>query len=276
MLLAITSLKRSPGVTTLAVALAVRWPGDHRVVVVEADPSGGDLAPRFSLPGTPSTVSLAAEARRSTDSGVLWRHAQTLPSGVPVIVAPAGAEQACGALTALTDTTGAGGILAATAKSDDLVMIADCGRLDPGSAALPIVRAADSVLLVTRAGADDLAHLAARLPNLGGSCRGLGLVLIGDGYPPAEVSRELGRPVLAHIPEDPRTADALRGLRGGRRRAHRTPLGRGARRLACTITSDTPPRTDPDAARSTDATPADAKAETPVGAVRTSRNGDSA
>ena len=49
MLIAVCSLKSSPGVTTLAVALGARWPGPEVPIVVEADPAGGDLLTRFRL-----------------------------------------------------------------------------------------------------------------------------------------------------------------------------------------------------------------------------------
>ncbi|MDF0752962.1 hypothetical protein NLU14_22305, partial [Marinobacter sp. 71-i] len=44
MLISIASVKGSPGVTSTALALAAVWP--RPVVLLEADPSGGDLAYR--------------------------------------------------------------------------------------------------------------------------------------------------------------------------------------------------------------------------------------
>src|SRR6266702_8439110 len=121
MLVAVASLKGSPGVTTFALALAARWPtgpGDGgssagaRCVVVEADPSGGDIATRFDLAGSPGLVSLAAAARRGDDPGLVWRHAQALPGGLPVVAAPPGADQARAALAALApDAPTAPGVL---------------------------------------------------------------------------------------------------------------------------------------------------------------------
>ena len=70
-LIAVCSLKGSPGVTTFSVALAARWPVTDRCVLVECDPSGGDMATRFALASSPGLVSLAAATRRSTDPGSL-------------------------------------------------------------------------------------------------------------------------------------------------------------------------------------------------------------
>src|SRR5262249_53388734 len=85
MLVAVLSLKGSPGVTTFSIALAARWPATARALLVEADPSGGDIATRFSLASAPGLVSFAAAARRSTDPGLIWQHAQALPGGLLVV-----------------------------------------------------------------------------------------------------------------------------------------------------------------------------------------------
>jgi MinD-like ATPase involved in chromosome partitioning or flagellar assembly len=60
--LALASAKGAPGVTTAAVALGAVWP--RRVLLVEGDPAGGDLAARFHLPPEPNLVSLGMVARR--------------------------------------------------------------------------------------------------------------------------------------------------------------------------------------------------------------------
>ena len=49
MLVAVCSVKGSPGVTTFCMALAAQWPAQTRCVLLECDPSGGDLATRFAL-----------------------------------------------------------------------------------------------------------------------------------------------------------------------------------------------------------------------------------
>ena len=46
-LVALASIKGSPGVTTAAIALAASLAESHKVLLVEADPFGGDLAPRL-------------------------------------------------------------------------------------------------------------------------------------------------------------------------------------------------------------------------------------
>jgi MinD-like ATPase involved in chromosome partitioning or flagellar assembly len=246
MLVTVLSVKGSPGVTTFCVALAARWPAPYRPVLVEADPSGGDLATRFSLGSTPGLLSLAAAARHSADPAMAWQHAQALPGGLPVVAAPPDADRARGALSALTPDPAAGaGILRAAADLPDTVMIVDCGRMDSGSPALPIVRAADAMVLLTGAHADDLAHLPRRLPAIGRWSPHPVMLLVGEGYSLAEVARELGVPPLGRVPDDPRGAAVLCGrpstLRWGRSGPAHSPLGQLAYKVVKVLVAQPAP-----------------------------------
>lgn len=240
MLVSVLSVKGSPGVTTLAVALAARWPAPARALVVEADPSGGDLALRFSLPSTPGLVSLAAAARRAGDADLVWRHSRGLPGGLLVIAAPPDADQARAALSALApDPAGGVGVLRTAADQPGTAVVVDCGRVDPGSPALSIVRCSDVVVLLSRARADDLAHLPRRLPTIGSWSPNPVLLLVGEGYSTAEVARELGVPPLGRVPHDPDGAAVLCGrpnrLRWGRSGPAHSALGRFALRVAAEL-----------------------------------------
>jgi len=213
MLIALGSFKASPGVTTAALALAAMWPGEQRVVLVEVDPAGGDLAARFALEPAPGLVSLSAAARREHGVQVAFDHAQLLPGGLPVIAAPATAEQAGGALELLT---GDGLPLWANLADDpQVVVIADCGRLDPGSPAHRIVAAADLALLVARPSLDECDRLAKGLDALAVRAEAtgtqLGLVLSGLGFGAAEVQESMRMRVWAHLPHDSEGAAALSG-----------------------------------------------------------------
>ncbi len=53
--------------TTTSVALAVGWPGDDDVLVIEADPNGGSLAGWLDTPVTPSLGTIVANAGRGDD-----------------------------------------------------------------------------------------------------------------------------------------------------------------------------------------------------------------
>ncbi len=220
MLIAVGSVKGSPGVSTFCLALAARWPGTGRRVLVECDPAGGDLAARYGLALSPGLVSLAV-ARRGSDVESVWPHTQVLPGGLPVLAAPPGGEQTRAALTALAGT-GPHPLVQAAADPGSVVIV-DAGRLDAGSVALGLVRAADQLLLLSHAAGSDLAHLAARLEEVSAWNERVGLLLLGGGYPDAEVARELGLPVMARIPTDRVGAATLTGHTPPRRR----PFARG-------------------------------------------------
>lgn len=239
MLVAVVSFKGSPGVTTFSVALAARWPAPTQPVLVEADPSGGDIATRFCLPSSPGLLSLAAAARGSADPGLLWQHTQALPGGLLAVTAPPDADLTRGALLTLTTDSPSAGLIRASARRPDVVVIADCGRVDHASAAMSIVREADALVLLTRAHADDLAHLARRLPAAGRWTPRPVLLLVGDGYSTADVGRELGVMPLGRVPHDPRGAAVLCGRRPRSRWRRSWPsysaLGRFAHKVAAEL-----------------------------------------
>src|SRR6185369_15217594 len=159
MLIALASLKGSPGVTTFTVALAANWPVAARRLVVECDPAGGDLGQRFGLAPSPGLLSLAATARQPASPDVVWNNTQTIASQLTVIAGPAGGRQARAALNTLAS---AGSPLYRTAREPGALVFADCGRMDSGSPAEPLIRQADVLLLVAGTHSDELAHVAAR------------------------------------------------------------------------------------------------------------------
>lgn len=217
-LVALASAKASPGVTTTTLLLAAAWPHDD-VVVVEADPDGGDLAARYGLASEPSLVSAAAAMRRGPEVADPLAHAQTLPGGIRALMGPAGGDQAHGALAA-------GAFLAdALASLDPTVVLVDCGRLRAASPARPLVDAADMTVIVARPRLDEVRHLAHRA-DLAGR---VGVVCIGQKpYDPQEVADALGVVLLGVLADDAAAADALRNGRGHAQALRRSPLARSA------------------------------------------------
>ncbi|WP_410630943.1 hypothetical protein [Amycolatopsis sp. cmx-4-83] len=213
MLIALTSVKGSPGVTTFAVALAASWPAGARRVVVECDPAGGDLAQRFGLAASPGLLSLAAAARQPVDQDVVWNHTQPLPGGIQVMAGPPGAHQARAALGTLTSATSP-----LFAHRPAVAVFADCGRLDPGSPTEAVIRHADVLLVISGSHSDELAHLATRVHDLGRIAARACLVLAGGGHATNAVERELGIPVMARIPDDPSGAANYTGRAAPHRR----------------------------------------------------------
>ncbi len=232
-LIALCSLKASPGVTTTALGLATCWPSAEQPVVVECDPAGGDLLARFRLETSPGLVSLAAAARRSADTGLVWGHTQRLPSGLPVVIGPPGAVQARAALAEITGRHAP--VLRRAADRAGTVVIADCGRTDADSPTHPILRSADAMVLLTQARDDALSHAAAALSTAAQWSPRPCFVLVGDGYPTAEVASALGIPVLGRLPHDLGGAAALGVKPSGRSAPARSVLGRALAGLAAAV-----------------------------------------
>jgi hypothetical protein len=230
-LIALASVKSSPGVTTAALALASAWKTASRRLLVEADPAGGDLGLWLGLPAAPGLAGLAAAARHGHEAGLPWRHARELAGGTHLVTAPAGAEQAAACVAAL----------AAAGLPQELVggeepALADCARLYPGSPALAVAAAAQVTLLVVRPRVSELAHLEPRIRGLEQAGLRLSLILVPDGrrppgeaaYPADEIAGVLGVPVRATLPADPRAVGQLCRRAGDLGPARRLPLLREA------------------------------------------------
>ena len=238
---AFASVKASPGVTTLLQALALSWPGDRAVLVVEADPAGGDLAARLELPAVPGLVSLAAAGRRGLSGAVVLEHAQDVSERAGLLVGPPSSRQARAALDLLGER-----LVSAMDDVAGMDILIDCGRLDAASSAAALARAAELVVLVARPTVAEVAHLAPRVEEMrGDGCRVV-LVLVGEPgpgsrhlYPADEVAASVGVPVLATVADDPRTAAVLAGHRRGERVLARSELLRSARQLAASLIAAT-------------------------------------
>jgi MinD-like ATPase involved in chromosome partitioning or flagellar assembly len=153
----VAAAKGSPGVTTSAVALAGVWPGEP--ILADLDPAGGDIALRYRDPaGQPldpdrGLLSLGAAVRRGTAEVRLTDHVQQLSGGLEVLAGVSSPSQ----------VQGLGPTWQHLAKSLRSVpgrdVIADCGRLMPGSATVPVLQSADAVLMLARPTLEGLSHL---------------------------------------------------------------------------------------------------------------------
>lgn len=235
MIVAFGSAKGSPGVSTTIAALAAVWPEGRPLVLADVDPAGGDLGPRLDLAASPGLITLAASGRRELTAATFEDHLQELPgSDVRALVGPVAAEQA---LAALASTAGR---LVGALKGLAADVLVDCGRLDPGSPALELARAADLVVLVTRPVVTEVHHLTTRVAGLDlpGT---VGLVVVGDRpYGPIDVADSAGIVgPLASVAHDPRGAAVLAGGWDPASRALRkSELLRSARGVASLLLGD--------------------------------------
>jgi MinD-like ATPase involved in chromosome partitioning or flagellar assembly len=242
MLICLGSVKGSPGVTTFAVALALRWPiPGPAPLVVELDPAGGDLGARWQTREQPGLAGMVLAARRAAlGDGAPWTQRLAIPTGgkqagwpqVHAIVAPP-ADGAAAALSEFATAGAAGQAAALVGLAKARTVLADLGRLDPQSPQLALAAAADLMLLVARPTLDQIRHVAARLPALRAHNGSIMLLLVGPGpYPPAEIANYLGVPVLGNIPTDPVSASVLAGAGRATSGWSRRPLLSAARTVA--------------------------------------------
>ena len=224
-LITVTYVKGRPGVTTTALGLAATANRVLRPVLLECDPAGGDLMRRHGLAAEPSMVDLAAAARVAahpthplSSSDVFKAATQWVKlrdTAVAVVAAPAGGAQTRAALPELT------GVGRAVLAPADRIVLADCGRLGPGSPVWPLLGLADAVIVVAQARADELAHLREDLAELVDAGAGRVIVLLAAGgiYPPAEVAQVLQHYVAEQLARDPHTVVVLGPLPQDRRAA---------------------------------------------------------
>ena len=203
----LASLKGSPGVTTAATALGASWPRGRRVLLVEADPFGGDLAPRFGSTTALGLASLFAAARRSLNPDAVWDHVDHLPGGLPVLFGLSGAAGAVANEKAWPAVAEALGAL-------DADVVVDAGRLLPHFAGGigDVLAHSDVLVVLCHPTLEGIVHLRAGLPGLVSELRGGQLLVVpagSGGYSGAEIGRTLGVAVGPAMPDDRKAADAL-------------------------------------------------------------------
>lgn len=265
MITSVCSDKGSPGVSTLATALSLVWPGQR--VLLDADTAGGDLpyrlwragsgSPRERLMSSPSVASLATASRLGLTAAGPLPFAQDTSLGVPVVPGALSAER-FRPLRAMWPR------VAAELAEWSGTAIADLGRLQPGNDVLPVAQQSTSVLLVTRVDLESLAHLRDRVAELAGSVGDPGrerspVAVVVTGMPKArrfsveqvrQVLASIGSPVpvLGFLAHDPVGAQ---GLWAGvmTRRLAGSELVRSARSIAESVLATWPaliPATTPE------------------------------
>lgn len=233
---ALVSAKGAPGVTSSALLLTVLLPC---TVLVEADPSGGDLRAALTDPAAPplradvGLVSLLAAHRATSgpaDRGLL-AHAQSLPGGVPVLVGPGSPAQADALAPSWPQ-------LAATVRVHPGLVLLDLGRLlQPAS--WQLVDACVMTIVVTEATVPAVAHTRDLLTVLRNRRGAAGLLVIGSERGHREVTdavsgvagASMGLAWSGRLPHDPEAAGQL--MAGvWDRRLDRSPLLAAGRRTA--------------------------------------------
>ncbi|MEO7059892.1 MAG: hypothetical protein ABI083_09245 [Lapillicoccus sp.] len=163
-LYAVCTAKGSPGVSTVAAALAVTW--NRPTLLADLDTSGGDLAIRYRDPqGRPlladrGLMSLAASLRRGSDQSDVEPHVQRILGGPAVLTGVNRPEQVAALGSSWQH------VAHALADIDAVDVIADCGRVVPQSALIPVLASSSAVLVLTRPTVEELYHLRERLAGI--------------------------------------------------------------------------------------------------------------
>ncbi|WP_224766079.1 P-loop NTPase family protein [Nocardioides campestrisoli] len=193
--------------TTTAVGLAFCWP--RPVLLVEADPTGGSGVLAGFLKGTTpydgGLLELALSPLSVADA--LRDVVRPLSPSVSLLAGTRTHAQAA----ALRDVWEPLGTALGELEASGQDVIVDAGRLGLTGSAKPLLEAADTTLLVTRTNLPSISAArswaeTAREPASGWQHPGLLLVGEGQPYRATEVSKALGLPVVADLPDEPAAA----------------------------------------------------------------------
>lgn len=203
----LASASGSPGVTTTAVGLAFCWP--RPVLLVEADPTGGSGVLAGFLKGTAAydggLVEIALSPLSAADA--LREVVRPLSPHVSLVAG----TRTHGQAAALRDVweSLAPALVDLGASGQDVII--DAGRLGLAGSPTPLLESADATLLLTRTSLPSISAArswAETIRQPGTGWRHPGLLLIGEGQPyrDTEVSKSLGMPMVADLPDDPASA----------------------------------------------------------------------
>ncbi|MDJ0768004.1 MAG: hypothetical protein QNJ12_04390 [Ilumatobacter sp.] len=228
--------------TTTSVALASAWPLTEDAILVEADPSGGDMAAWFDMRVAPS---LSTVVTRVLDGAwpEIERHTRLADAGLRLIPAPARAREAAQAVSESGRS-----LVATLAALRSPVTIADTGSVQPSPVAHPFVASAAVTVVVHRQAPQSSRAAAVRLQRLADqldgfeAARGATVVAVIGATPfdlgeiESFLAESVGSTPLVGLPVD----DLAAGVFGGRtgvseRRLARLPLVRAARDLAAVV-----------------------------------------
>jgi hypothetical protein len=245
--LVLTSCSGAPGVTTLAVGLALTWP--RRALLVDADPGAPQAVLAGYLTGQSAggkgllRVAEAHRDRRDLREAVIDQCLTLAETDgdrrlfLPGFTRPGSATHFAGVWDDLADTLDRLGDV-------DLDVVVDAGRLGP--LGLPPALLERSALTVVLVGSSLRAVLAARvqLPVLAEAQRArsgaggrTGLVVVDEGHPyrAAEIGKALRVEVVARLPHDPASAAHFSDGAPQHRKFAAAPLVRAVRSTASTF-----------------------------------------
>ncbi len=225
--ISLVSCSGAPGVTTvsLATTAALTATSVPEPVMIEMATSGGVVAGQYDLPSEPGLTSLAIALGGEPPD--ILDHAQELPGGVPVVVAPPSNSKIIKLVEARADP------LAHFLADAPVTAIVDCGRISTTTSLQPLLDVSALVGVVIRPSRENFQLAATTMTELNESTTRptpAGWVIVGPcPWSHDEIVGQYGLPILSVISEDRLGADAVAGLRRLRRRS---PLARSVQTFA--------------------------------------------
>ncbi|HEX6419018.1 MAG TPA: hypothetical protein VFZ77_11000 [Acidimicrobiales bacterium] len=237
---ALLSVKGSPGATTAAAAVAAASQvGGRPTLLVELDPSGGDLRLLAARPAAePNLVHVAGELRHARLPGLaLADQAVDVLPRLTGVAAPAGPQEAGAVVASIGDAW------SRAFQAFDGTVVVDAGRWDPAQQTAGRVRGHDVVGLVVRATADSVEHARHAVALVRSAARSpVAAVVVGHRpYAPEAVAGALDLPLAGALAWDRRGAAAL-WARGAEPAGVRSQLVRSAARTLAGLEAQIPAR----------------------------------
>jgi hypothetical protein len=203
--ISLVSAKGSPGATTAAAALAAAATLTGDTLLVELDPSGGDVQILTGVEGEPGTVLAAAELRRTVSASAVEAHVTAAPPEVPALLAPTAELMASSVIASVIDRW------RPALREFGGTVVVDAGRWD---AAQPTARRAtvgDLVAVVCRPSVASVEHARHAIDRLRAAARRpvVALVVGTKPYAPAEVAAQMEVPLGGALAWDPRGVGTL-------------------------------------------------------------------
>lgn len=237
-LIALTSAKGSPGVSTAALAFTLTW--KSQMIMAECDPAGGDILAGYlggvTLPADRGLLQLAMADSRNNLAEEFWGQLIDLDSPRRKRLVLPGINNVSQGMSLQPTWPRLAAFFAGLEHGQPgYDVIADCGRLATTHAPWPVYQRADLILVALRP--TSLRSVAPAWPALG-EIRGhlieadlpvdsIAILLIGEGgYRRKDIEQRLQCPVIAQLPDDPKSAAALAGV--GRWKAGRDLLRNAA------------------------------------------------
>ena len=222
MIVSLSSVAGSPGVSSWALLLAAAWPQtDTRDrVVLEAATDGGVFGARYGFGVDPGVSALAAVVRRERMLSAVdvSEFARPVADGLWLVPGPESGEQA----TVLWSSPGTAAAIAAAAAADDgRVWLIDAGRVHAGSVTFPLAAEAALAVVVCAGWPAELVQVPARVACLQRAAGSVGVMVVGKtDYGTVELAEFCGTGIVWHVPASTDVVHIAGAVLSSRRARH--------------------------------------------------------